>query len=256
MPDRFAMPKVGGGLQDRAVGSGSESLRLGVDERCTSVYTMAIGATIYPICRDPVTAAMATATPTLKFTVEQYDLMVGAGVFSRPPAADTPGGDVPRVELLEGEIVMMSPIGPRHEEIVDRLNEWSAAAAPRGVARIRVQQSLGIPGRQSVPQPDIAWVRPRDYAASRPQAGDALLVIEVAETSLRYDLGEKAAVYAAGGVPEYWVVDPAAEVVRRLRTPGMAAYAERRVFVRGESLAPLAWPEATLTVDSLYAPRA
>ena len=220
------------------------------------IYIFWADAIKYLICRDPVTAAMAAATPTLKFTVEQYDLMVGAGVFSRPPAADTPGGDVPRVELLEGEIVMMSPIGPRHEEIVDRLNEWSAAAAPRGVARIRVQQSLGIPGRQSVPQPDIAWVRPRDYAASRPQAGDALLVIEVAETSLRYDLGEKAAVYAAGGVPEYWVVDPAAEVVRRLRTPGMAAYAERRVFVRGESLAPLAWPEATLTVDSLYAPRA
>jgi Uncharacterized protein conserved in cyanobacteria len=114
----------------------------------------------------------------------------------------------------------------------------------------------GFPADRACRSPDIAWVRPRDYAASRPQAGDALLVIEVAETSLRYDLGEKAAVYAAGGVPEYWVVDPAAEVVRRLRTPGMAAYAERRVFVRGESLAPLAWPEATLTVDSLYAPRA
>ena len=64
------------------------------------IYIFWADAIKYLICRDPVTAAMAAATPTLKFTVEQYDLMVWAGVFSRPPAADTPGGDVPRVELL------------------------------------------------------------------------------------------------------------------------------------------------------------
>jgi Uma2 family endonuclease len=198
---------------------------------------------------------MATATPTLKFTIGQYDLMIEAGVFARPPAGGEPLAEPPRVELIEGEIVMMSPIGSRHEEIVDRLNEWSTAVAPRGVARVRIQQSLGIPGRQSVPQPDVAWVKPRDYAARRPEAADALLVIEVAETSLQYDLGEKAAVYAAGGVSDYWVVDAAAEIVHVLRHPGPVAYAEHRVAGRGESIAPLARPEAVLAIESLFAAR-
>jgi Uma2 family endonuclease len=198
---------------------------------------------------------MATATPTLKFTIGQYDLMIEAGVFARPPAAGELLAEPPRVELIEGEIVMMSPIGSRHEEIVDRLNEWSVGVAPRSVARVRIQQSLGIPGRQSVPQPDVAWVQPRDYAARRPEAADALLVIEVAETSLQYDLGEKAAVYAAGGVADYWVVDAAAEIVHVLRHPGPLAYAEHRVAGRGESITPLARPEAVLAVESLFAPR-
>lgn len=196
---------------------------------------------------------MATATPTLKFTIGQYDLMLEAGVFARPPAGGEPGAEPPRVELIEGEIVMMSPIGSRHEEIVDRLNEWSTEVAPRSVARIRIQQSLGIPGRQSVPQPDVAWVQPRDYAARRPEAVDALLVIEVAETSLQDDLGKKAAVYAAGGVPDYWVVDAAAEIVHVLRRPGPLAYAEHRVAGRSESIAPLVRPEAALAVESLFA---
>lgn len=191
---------------------------------------------------------MATATPAIKFTIRQYDRMIEAGVFALPPAAK----ESPRIELIEGEIVMMSPIGPRHEEIVDRLNEWSAEARPQGLARVRVQQSLGIAGSQSVPQPDIAWVRSRDYASMRPDSSDAFLVIEVAETSRSRDLGEKAAVYAAGGVPDYWVVDVAAEVVHVFRLPGPHAYAEHRIAGRGESVSPLAQPEARLLIESLF----
>jgi Uma2 family endonuclease len=198
---------------------------------------------------------MATATPTLRFTIGQYDLMIEAGVFARPPAAGELMAEPPRVELIEGELVMMSPIGSRHEEIVDRLTAWSFGCLPQDAARVRIQQSLGIPGRQSVPQPDVAWVHPRDYAAKRPEAADALLVIEVAETSLQYDLSAKAAVYAAGGVVDHWVVDVAAEIVHVLRRPGPLAYAEHRVAGRGESLAPLARPEVTLAVDSLFASR-
>ena len=198
---------------------------------------------------------MATATSTLKFTIGQYDLMVEAGVFAQPPTPGSPFAEPPRVELIEGEIVMMSPIGSRHEEIVDRLTAWSFRCLPDDVARVRIQQSLGIPGRQSVPQPDITWVKLRDYSAQRPEAVDSLLVIEVAETSIAYDLGEKATVYAAGGVPEYWVVDSASEIVHMFRAPGLLAYAEHRVAGRGEEIAPLVRPDATLVVDSLFAKR-
>lgn len=198
---------------------------------------------------------MATATSTVKFTTSQYDLMIDAGVFARQLAADASSAEPARVELIEGDIIMMSPIGSRHEEVVDRLNEWSLAAVDRRVARVRIQQSLGIPGQESVPQPDIAWVEPREYAAQRPDARNTLLVIEVAETSLQYDLHEKAAVYAAGGVPDYWVVDVAKQTVHLLRRPVGRVYTERQTAGRGDVIAPLVQPEATLAVDSLFTRR-
>lgn len=198
---------------------------------------------------------MATATSTVKFTTRQYDRMIDAGVFAHLPGPDSPCDEPLRVELIEGDIVMMSPIGSRHEEIVDRLNEWSGTVVSREVARIRIQQSLGIPGQESVPQPDVAWVQPRDYAANRPTASDTLLVIEVAETSLQYDLLEKAAVYASGGVPEYWVVDVAREIVHLFHRPGSDRYGEKRAAGRGDTIAPLSQPEATLAVESLFVQR-
>ena len=190
---------------------------------------------------------MATATPTLRFTIEQYDRMIDAGVFVTSETTGAPPGQPTGVELIRGEIVMMSPIGPRHEELVDRLAAWSFACVPPGVSRIRIQQSLGIPGHDSVPQPDIAWVQPRGYATERPRATDALLVIEVAESSVRYDLGEKATLYASGGVPEYWVIDMAEQIIHVLRSPGMSGYAEHQVVSRGESIMPLASGTAGLS---------
>jgi|LakMenEpi03Aug12_release.lakeMendotaPanAssembly.Ray.scaffolds.fasta_scaffold214360_2 Uma2 family endonuclease len=200
---------------------------------------------------------MATATPTLRFTADQYDLMIRAGVFASPTGAGALPDQPPRVELIRGEIVMMSPIGPRHEELVDRLAAWSFASVPPGMVRIRIQQSLGIPERDSVPQPDVAWVRPRDYGAERPRAADALLVIEVADTSVQFDLGEKAALYAAGGVADYWVVAAAEQVIHVLRSPRPPGYAVHRVVGRGETITPLASAtlgasQASLAADLLF----
>lgn len=195
---------------------------------------------------------MATATPTLKFTIGQYDLMIEAGVFARPLQEGESDPEPSHVELIDGEIIMMSPIGSRHEEIVDRLAAWNFKSLPDNGARVRIQQSLGIPGRQSVPQPDVAWVTPGDYVARRPEASDAHLVIEVAETSLDYDLGDKAALYATGGVPEYWVVDVVGECVHLLREPGSEGYAEHRTAGRDETVSPLVMPAATLSVDSIF----
>jgi len=206
-----------------------------------------------PFSRCQPIRLMATATSTLKFTVGQYDRMIAAGVFEQPALPFA--ADLSRVELIEGEIVMMSPIGARHEEVVDRLTAWSFRCLPDSSVRVRIQQSLGIPGQHSVPQPDIAWVQPKEYAAHRPEAADAILVIEVAETSLHFDLGAKALMYARGGVAECWVVDVNAEVVHLLSAPGPDGYGVKRVAGRGEAVAANGRPEATLEVESLFRPR-
>src|SRR5438309_4413683 len=101
----------------------------------------------------------------------------------------------------------MSPMGPLHEQAVDILTEWSITNVPRGIVWVRIQNSIGIPGLDSVPEPDICWVRRRDYSAGRPLAGDILLIIEVSDSSLAYDRGEKANLYAAALIADYWVVN-------------------------------------------------
>src|SRR5579871_6363252 len=125
-----------------------------------------------------------------RFTIADYDRMIAEGKFEG-------GLNRPRIELIYGELRNMSPIGAPHEEIVDALMEWSVSnVSSRGV-RVRIQNSVGIPAHDSAPQPDIAWVTKKSYRTARPDGSDVLLIIEVADSSLKYDLGEKAKLYAA-----------------------------------------------------------
>ena len=119
----------------------------------------------------------------------------------------------------------MNPIGSRHEVIVDRLTEWSFANLPKGKVRVRIQNSIGLPALESAPEPDLAWVARRDYSRGRPVAEDVLLVIEVADSSLGFDTGEKADLYAAAGIADYWVVDVAAQRIEVRREPVAGRYA-------------------------------
>ena len=117
---------------------------------------------------------------TTRITYEQFDEMIRRGDFE--DAED-------RYELLFGEICIMPQPDPPHEWFVEELNEWSFQAAPLDAVRVRVQGSLGIPALESVPEPDLLWLRRDDYSARRPGPDDALLVIEVAESSLAKDRG-------------------------------------------------------------------
>ena len=132
-------------------------------------------------------------------TLSEYDRMIAAGEF------------VPRernrLELIRGELRNMTPIGAEHEVIVDFLTEWSFSNLPKGRAWVRVQNSIGLPILDSAPEPDLAWVARRDYSRGRPVQEDVLLVIEVSESTLRFDLGEKADLYAEAGIEDYWVMN-------------------------------------------------
>ncbi len=98
------------------------------------------------------------------------------------------------------------------------------------------------------------WLRPKRYGGERPRNSDALLVIEVADSSLRYDLGEKATLYAAAGIGDYWVVDIAARRIHCLRDPANDQYQDIRIFAAGQKLHPLFKPEIELSLNDLFLP--
>lgn len=150
-----------------------------------------------------------------------------------------------RVELIDGEVIEMSPIGTRHAACVSRLAHLLMPLAGDWMI-VRVQLPIQI-GEMSEPQPDLALLRWRDdfYADHHPMPPDVFLVVEVADTSLRHDLLRKAPLYIAGGVPEVWVVDLVAEVVHVTRG---GTTSQHRA---GESLAPLAFPDLVLEVAAI-----
>jgi Uma2 family endonuclease len=142
-----------------------------------------------------------------RITVEHYYRMAGAGLF----APDE------RVELIDGEIVDMPPMGTRHAAKLLRLGDILAAAiGDRGMVRTQVPLRLG---EASEPQPDIAVVVPRAdyYEHHHPTAADTLLVIELGDSTLRFDRDIKAPLYEQHGVPEVWVLDLRANRLIRFR---------------------------------------
>lgn len=151
-----------------------------------------------------------------RLTVEEYHRMGETGVLA-PDA---------RVELIQGEIIDMAPIGTRHAATVKRLSALLSKASA-GRAIVSVQDPIRLDDA-SEPQPDLALVKPRAdyYAHGHPTAADVLLIIEVADTSGAYDRHVKAPLYARHGVPEVWIVDLDERVVRFLRSPDGDRYTD------------------------------
>lgn len=163
----------------------------------------------------------------------EYDQLVVLGVF----------GDE-RIELLDGVLVPMSPIGPRHCSAIDLLN-LVLVRALGDRARIRVQNPFAA-GDTSEPQPDLLVAPLADYEEDHP--AEALLLIEVAESSLRMDRGRKLEIYAERNVPEYWIVDVVARRIEVYRNPAGSTFASCRVFERGEGIQLERFPDVTVNV--------
>jgi Uma2 family endonuclease len=149
-----------------------------------------------------------------RISVEHFYRMADAGLFD----ADE------RVELVDGEIIDVPPMGSRHATVVQQLSRLLWAALPTEVI-IRPQLPLRL-GDYSEPVPDIAIVRPRSdqYGTNHPTAADVLLVVEVSDSTLRYDREIKSALYARHGVPELWIVDVQARELSGYRSPADGSY--------------------------------
>ena len=163
-------------------------------------------------------------------------------------------GEDDRVELLEGEIVEMTPIGSVHASVVSRLTALLVpAAAGRAIVRV---QDPAILSDFSAPQPDIAIVDYREdfYGTAHPRPDDVLLLIEVADSSIRTDLGWKARIYAAAGVREYWVIDLSRRRIVTHAAPDGERYTTVARRTGADTVATAAFAGASWTVDEILGP--
>jgi len=182
----------------------------------------------------------------LRITFDEYTKMVEDGAFDA--LRDK------RIELIHGELREMTPPGPTHCEAVSRLNDWSTEPPVKKIATARVQDPISVPEQDSSPEPDVAWVKKRSYGDRHPLPAEVLLLIEVADSSLDGDCGEKAELYAAAGIRDYWVVDLPNRVVHVFREPKNGVYSQHTTAGMGDEICPLANPQYPLVISRLLGP--
>lgn len=186
-----------------------------------------------------------SATP-VRFTVEQFDRLLASGEFAE-------GGDR-RTLLHRGEIQRMTPPNPPHDDVIGLLTAWvfRCQAEVSTEFEVRVQLSMDLRDQASVPSPDLMLVRPQSYSQRRPTAGDTYLLIEVADSSLSHDLGDKMRLYAEAGVLEYWVIDIPHRSLVVHTEPRDGRYCNVRTMGEGQTVSPGTLPGLTLRPTSLF----
>lgn len=189
-------------------------------------------------------ANMATDTRTVaqrRFTVAEYHLMAETGILS----------PVERVELVRGAVLKVSPRNRRHVIATRRVFNFFLERL-EGRASVYKEDPLVLKELDSEPEPDVLVCSNPDFEAYGTEATKPLLVVEVAESSLRDDLGDKAALYAEAGIPEYWVVNLVDRVLVVFREPGDVRYQTRSTLEPGARVAPGSWPDLELDIASLF----
>jgi Uma2 family endonuclease len=184
---------------------------------------------------------MIAETNRHRFSVEDYHRMGEVGILR---------GDE-RVELIDGEIVRMTPIGSAHAACVKRLLRRLVSAA--GERAIVSAQDPIVLGPASEPQPDLALLRPRAdfYAGAHPGPDDVWLIVEVAETSLAFDRAVKVPLYARAGIAEVWLIDLPGQHIEVYRQPSEGRYAQVHRLPRGQRVTPHALPDLGVAVDEV-----
>jgi len=188
-------------------------------------------------------SAVATLSPQRhRLTVDQYYRMAEAGIFKEDD----------RVELIEGEIIDMPPIGIDHAYFVNRLTSIFVQNIGHQ-ANVSSQNPIRLNSR-SEPQPDIALLRYREdfYRHTRPSPEDILLLVEVSDTSLRYDMEVKLPLYARHGIPEVWIVDLEHRRIEIFCKPLDDAYLEKHCPARTETIALGGLAECRVDLSNLF----
>lgn len=176
------------------------------------------------------------------FTRDEYYAMAEAGIL----------GPEDRVELIEGEIYRMTPIGNRHALCVTLLNDRFSVLAAREQVSVSPQNPVHL-NDFSEPQPDLALIERRQAGLSRshPLPGEIYLVVEVAESSFEYDQRRKVPLYARNGISEVWLVDLARNVLEVYREPARDGNRSVQRLRSGDRVAPQAFPDFVIAVESI-----
>lgn len=176
-----------------------------------------------------------------RFSVNDYHRMAETGVL-RPDA---------RVELLDGKIIDMSPIGPFHGGLVKRLSRLFNLKA-KGRWLVSTQDPVRLDDH-SEPEPDVMLLRPAadDYTSRHPRPEDVFLIIEVSDTTLEYDRAEKLPAYGRAGVAEVWIVNLTEATVEVYREPHFTGYGSKTILRAGDQAAPQAFPDVMVDVMEL-----
>lgn len=186
---------------------------------------------------------MSVRAPRKKFTVEQYHQMAAMGILTERD----------RVELIEGEIVQMSPVGPRHAICVDRLNKCFSRNLPLE-AVVRVQSPIHLRD-DSEPQPDLTIFLEKSgsFLSEHPRPEEILAAIEVSDTTIEYDRQTKAPLYAREGIQELWIVNCNELAIAVYRSPSPTGYQDVQSLRKEQSLAFQAFPDTLFTIEQLLA---
>jgi Uma2 family endonuclease len=176
------------------------------------------------------------AMPYHRWSVEEYHQMALSGLLD----------ETDRVELIEGELIDMSPIGSQHAFRVDSIAR-ALQRAPRNSLLVRVQNPVLL-GDHSEPQPDIAVVKDKNYSEAHPGAEDVLLIVEVSDTTLAYDRDVKLSLYARHGIPEVWLLDVNAGELTIYREPAEGQYRLIRKPTRAETVSPVLVPGVAIAL--------
>ena len=185
----------------------------------------------------------AVMSTTLRLSLDEYDQMIARGAFV---------GIDRHIELIRGEMREMNPAGPLHGDLIAYLTTWSAKHADLSRCFITGQSGVDMPDVGSRPEPDVFWIHRRRYRDRHPATTDVLLAMEVSDSSLEYDLGEKAMLYAEAGLTEYWVVDVPGQQVHVMRNPSATGFQDISVIRKGQTASPLVQPDARLDVRDLF----
>lgn len=176
------------------------------------------------------------AMPYHRWSVDEYHQMAQAGLLD----------ETDRVELIEGELIDMAPIGSKHAFRVDSVARALQLAVGKALL-VRVQNPILL-GEHSEPQPDIAVVKDKNYAESHPEAEDVLLIVEVSDTTLAYDRDVKLSLYARHGIPEVWLLEVNAGELTVYREPAEGQYRLIRKPTAAEAVSPMLVPGVAISL--------